>query len=310
MVKVPKKPNEVIDQYIANVMAESLGMTDSGTDPALKGFVGIPEGAGNLSSLPPTIALGIAESNADNESIPPSVRNSIIKAQQDRVASDANQDNVLGELRTAMNQFGFDDATSDAERREIIESNFGSAQNFLAGTTSNDAGLLGSAFSATKGLINSKYARGRAAKDQLAGVKAMEAYNNLKGAGAISNFELQQARTATTFLLSPSATDEQAMAELEKMNNILRAAEYRKANNIHVADDSGQEWRYSPGQPPQRVYTSFDPATGNFTVNEVPANEDVYNLPYGMSESDARNAVSSIPSGKVYIYKGQAYRKQ
>ena len=302
-----------INDIIMEKMINDLFATDtSGSNDTTAAIdkMGLPEGIA-LSQLPPQIALSMLEKNMKN--IKPQTYNQMYDDISKKNDNIKELDDLLQSQKTALDMLGFKPGVSEDERRNLIEWGFGENQANLVGNTSSTATGWQNAMNMARNIFGGgdEARRARSAKDTLEGVISMKTYNNLKGAGAISNFELDSARKAHSTLLNRSTTEQDAYDQVEKMYRINQHANFRRQRGIMV-DDYGQEWMYDPntGKPPYQVISSYDPDTETFSIHPNDTGKKVINIPNYLPEDEFMNIYkNNILPGEIFFYKGQFIEK-
>lgn len=156
-------------------------------------------------------------------------------------------------------------------------------------------------------LFSDDFARGRAARSQLISFDFKNAYESLKGAGQITEFESKTAAGAESLFANRSATREQLQREVKRLEEGLSGGQFRSNNNITITDN-GIETMTQDGVK-KNVLTYRDPETGNYEVLDVPDGRTIYNIPDWLDPDVAKDAASSLPKNSEYFYKGKVYNR-
>lgn len=294
------------EEFQNRLMRDALGLNDSSLEASA---LGLPQGIQSLDQLPPRVAEQRILENRDSLGV--QVTDRLIARVHERADAEISNRSSVNTMSDALRSFGINDPNvSDEETRDIVNKSFGEAQANFVGDTAASANPLQGLLAVVPYLANENFRRGRSAKARLRGVLTMDAYESLKGAGAISNFELEQARPSVNELNDVSVSQDVAYESLQRLDQVNKLAQFRQMNNIYVDESTGQEWETNnnTGQS-KKVYTSRDPDTGIYTKNDVPDGEEVYNFPFVFNEQQFKSFYDSVPNGTIIIREGQAFRK-
>lgn len=297
-----------IDEYMRQIEREALGLPDPDAPPSTE-QLGLPANVQSLDQLPARVAQDFLRRN--RHLYPTSTFNVELKRANDRADAEASARSSMEQMSSVLREFGVNDPNVDDDQlRSIVDKSFGEIQSTFLGPTANDANVVNHLFAAVPYLLSSDFRRGRSARANLQGVLNMEAYQSLKGAGAISNFELQQAGPAVDVINNKGTSQEVAYESLLRLDRMNKLAQFRQMNNISVDDATGIEIEVDNNTGDvKRVYTTFNPETNSFIKNDVPTNETVYNFPFVFDEDQFRSFYDSVPDGSIIIREGQAFRK-
>lgn len=181
----------------------------------------------------------------------------------------------------------------------------GIGESFLFGapnTTSSDRSFVQNALRATTGVLNPELSESRTARNRLTAEDYINAYDSLRGAGQITEFEAKTAANAESVFSQEDATSEAIQNEINRSRAIIEGGNYRNTSGIQIGPNGLETLNGVP------VLTYRD-EQGNFQHTEIPDGRQIYNIPDWLTEDAAKNAVSGLPAGSEYFYNGQIYNR-
>lgn len=204
---------------------------------------------------------------------------------------------ALTEFETSLNSGGLLNGNGPLE-----SAIFGSPQDAAAGNITGVQNLI----RGISGASSEELTEGRAARTRLVAEDFLNAYEGLKGAGQITEFESRSAAAAQTLFGNPDASDEQIQTEITRLRDTAEGGNYRNLNGITI-DNNGIETLTDENGT--RNVLTYRNEQGGFEHTDVPDGRTIYNIPDWISEENAKDMVTGLPSGSEYFYQGQIYNR-
>lgn len=230
----------------------------------------------------------------------------LAEAKEDRDSAKAAEAN-LAPYRNALTQAKVS-SRDDAQLLELIDGARGNVQDFFVGTNPKDAWAPQSFM---RMFLDSEAANVSAALSQIISSQALENYDKLRGAGSISNFEVELGKSAASSIDTRGTKPEDIVRQLRVIQAMVDLGEFRSKRNIRIGDD-GREWMWDANnENPQRVVTTRNPQTGELDFIPLPdPNMNVISVPFNLIKEDfLKNYYSKADDGTIIIYNGEAFTK-
>lgn len=293
-------------ELIQQQMIELMGADDTNEISPITSR--LPEGVRSLGELPGSARLQILDEITGQ--LAPSIEKQLRDTAGEARESEASAESNISRGAAALQSLGIDEGRLEDRVRRA----YGSSQDFWLGTGNRETdNLIQRIFSQVPNFLSSDFRQGRDGRQQLSGIMTAEAYDNLRGAGAISNFELASVRPAVSSLTGEpdEETALRLITQYAEMNNL---AQRRQARGIRIGED-GTEFERNPSTGEyKRVFSFIDPETNEFHVRDLNTDEVVYNIPSSLSEQEAYDIYTgrgsaTIPDGALFVYRGRVMRK-